>query len=151
MAQDASAPSAGADVAPGYRGYRNDPPVVHDEATFRHLLGIERRRADLTGRGLLLVLVSKRGAAPGRTLRLTPRDGDSIFAALGVSVREVDFVGWFRDGHVASAVLIQRGRPQTGAIVARITDTVKSELRVADGHLRVRVVTLGSRGVGIPE
>ena len=144
MAQDVSAPIVGIDVAPGYAAYRRGATVdVHNEAAFRYFLAVERRRAEHAGRSVLLVLVSLR-SAPGRTQRLTPRAASAIFAALGSSVREVDFVGWFRDGHVAAAALIQRGRPQAAVISARITDTLKRELRDAGMSLRLRAVPLGA-------
>jgi hypothetical protein len=148
MAQDASAPSVGTDIASGYAAYGDTTTiVVHDEAAFRHFLGIERRRADISSREVLLVLVSLRGSAPGQSQRLAMRTANRIFSALGSSVREVDFVGWWRDSHVAAAALIQRGRPQTAAIALRIANTLKNELGDGANSVRLRVVPLGGRTI----
>jgi hypothetical protein len=152
MAQDASASSIGTHLAPVYAAHRSRTAIaVHDEAAFRHLLGIERRRADFSGRVVLLVLVSLRGSAPGRSQRLTAQTANRIFAGLGSSVREVDFVGWLRDRHVAAAALVQRGRPQTAAIAARIANTLKKEFGDTYTGVRLRAVPLGQHALGIAE
>lgn len=144
MAQDASAPIVVSDSAPGYTAYRTGTAgVVHNEPAFRYFLALERRRAERAGRSVLLALVSLR-STPGRSQQLTSRAASAIFRALGSSVREVDFVGWFRDGHVAAAALIQRGRPEPNVIAARIANTLKRELAEAATDLRLRVVPLGA-------
>src|ERR1041384_331880 len=131
MAQDGSAPMITPDVAPGYAVYRGSGVGdVHNEPAFRYFLALERRRAEQAGYSLLLVLGSLR-SAPGRNQRLTPRSAAAIFAALGSSVREVDFVGWFRDSQVAAAAVIQRGRPEPDGVAGRINETLKRELRDA--------------------
>jgi hypothetical protein len=143
MAQDASAPVAVPDTAPGYSAYRTGTAGdVHNEPAFRYFLAVERRRAEQAGRSVLLVLVSLH-SAPGRSQRLAPPEASAIFRALGASVREVDFVGWFRDGHVAAAALIQRGRPDPNAIAPRIVNTLKRELGEDTASLRLRVIPLG--------
>ena len=144
MAQDASAPVAVPDTAPGYSAHRTGTVGdVHNEPAFRYFLAVERRRAEQAGRSVLLVLVSLR-STPGRSRLLTPRAAAAIFRALGSAVREVDFVGWFRDGHVAAAGLIQRGRPESHAVAPRIANTLQRELEEDAADLRLRVVPLGT-------
>jgi len=144
MAQDASAPLVHPDEAPAFTAHLSGRAgVVHNEAAFRHFLTIERRRAEQSGRTVLLVLVALQ-RTPGRNQRLTPQTAAAIFGALGSSVREVDFVGWFRDGQVAAAALIHRGRPQPDAIAERITNMLKTGLRDEDAGLRLRIVPLGA-------
>ena len=142
MAQHAPAPIVGA-LATGYAPYRRAAADVHNEATFRYFLDIERRRAEHAGHSVVLVLVSLR-SAPGCNQRLAPRTAAAVFGALGASVREVDFVGWFRHGQVAAATLVQRGSPQSTAITARLTEALKRELRDLGVTLRLRVVPLGT-------
>jgi hypothetical protein len=144
MAPDASALTSSPDLAPGYAPYRRGATVdVHSEAVFRYFLNIERKRAEQAGRSVVLVLVSIR-STPGRSLRLAPRTASAIVSALGSSVREVDFVGWFRDGHVAAAALAQQRPPQRSAIAARVEETLKRELRDASAMVKLRVVSLGA-------
>ena len=48
-----------------------------------------------------------RSGKPGRRAKLTDATAAALFRGLGASVREVDFVGWYREGQVAAAVLAQ--------------------------------------------
>jgi predicted signal transduction protein with EAL and GGDEF domain len=69
---------------------------------------------------------------------------------LSASVREVDFVGWYREGHVAAAALAQGTKMIDGRAAALIGDRMVVELRkrlsASDSrNLRVRVVRLGGR------
>jgi len=150
MAHDASVPIVGVESTPGYTVFGGGSAgPAHNEPAFRHLLAVERRRAERSGRSVVLVLVSLR-RAPGRNQLLTAPAAGEIFAALGASVREVDFVGWFRHGHVAAAALIQRAATQPALlpdIVTRITRTLQEEVRGDSSALRVRVVLLGGRKV----
>jgi hypothetical protein len=71
---------------------------------------------------------------------------------LGACVREVDFVGWYREGRIAAAVLAQ-GVRSTNDVPHLITKRVLLSLRKrlsADRarNLRVRVVRLGVRSSG---
>ena len=69
-------------------------------------------------------------------------------AGLGASVREVDFVGWYQEGHVPAAVLVQGVKPSDGGAAPSIADRVRAELKkgltaTELKNLRVRVVRLG--------
>ena len=118
---------------------------AYDEETFRHFLMLERQRARQSGRSFLLVLV-----------KLTPRAGQpaeipaaataALFSALGDCVREVDFVGWHREGRVIGAVLTQGTEPSADAlptITSRVKAVVARRLprRITD-RLHVRVMQL---------
>ena len=109
---------------------------------------VERVRAARSGRTLFLLLVS---------LRRCPDEGcdsaepaTNLLQGLGLCVREVDFVGWYRDGRVAGAVLAQGfDEPCADAscrIVERVTRVLSERVpRSVVGRLRVRVVKLGSQ------
>ena len=49
------------------------------------------------------------GESPGAHAKLTDATAAALFGGLGACVREVDFVGWYREGYVAGAVLTQGG------------------------------------------
>ena len=117
---------------------------AHNEAAFRHFLGIELRRADRSGHCLLLVLVAVRDST-GRNTRLAPLAASKVFSALGTSVREVDFVGWFKEGRIAAAALVQRATPTSEIqqqIAGRVMKTLQRENFTSSGVARVRVVPL---------
>jgi hypothetical protein len=136
------------DLVPGQTGYVSGVAGrAYNEAAFRHFLEIERRRAARSGHLLLLVLVGVRDRA-GRSVRLRPVVAANAFSALGSSVREVDFVGWFKDGRIAAAVLVQRATPAADVrqhIVGRIMKTLDRNHVAIDGVARVRVVPLRGR------
>jgi len=122
---------------------------AYNEAAFRHFLAVERSRAQRSQRFLYLVLVAIR-KSPGRRAQLTNATADALFWGLGVSVREVDFVGWYREGQVAAAVLAQGMKVSDERVASVITDRVLFELKkrlstAQSSNLRVRVVRLGGR------
>jgi hypothetical protein len=119
---------------------------AYNQAAFHHFLTIERRRAVRFTRSLLLVLVSVR-ESPGRSATLNPTMSAALFAGLGASVREVDFVGWYREGQVAAAVLMQPVMPAPDfcrRLAARVMHAVGGHVP-GNPLLRVRVVSLGGR------
>src|SRR5262245_54074945 len=79
---------------------------VYTEQAFRHFLNVERVRASRSGRTFFLLLVSLR-RCPERGIRFGSGASASLLQGLGLCVREIDFVGWYRDGRVAGAVLAQ--------------------------------------------
>jgi hypothetical protein len=97
-----------------------------NEEAFRHFLAIERKRSRRSGRRFILLLVGlkKRRRLVGRF------DADvaaKLFACLWLSLRESDVVGWFRDGRVAGALLMQAGE----APGTNITDLVCGKVRLS--------------------
>jgi hypothetical protein len=134
---------------PGYTTFHGGVAgLAYNEAAFSHFLAIERRRAERSRRSILLVLVSAQSQT-GRPATLSQAAATELFARLGASVREVDFVGWYSEGRVAAAVLTQQApaSPETRDRVAhRVTAAVSVPVIAAHGRLRVRVVAL--RGAG---
>lgn len=127
---------------PGYTPFQSGlTGQAQNEAAFRHFLGIELRRSESSGSSVVLVLVRQRfdWVGSNRAVALTP---ERIFSALGASVREVDFVGWFREGRVAAATLVQH-EASSESIRERVAAGVAQRLRaqLGDAHgLRIRVV-----------
>ena len=134
------------DSVPGHTAYWSGVAGrVYNEAGFRHFLDIELRRAARSGHCLLLVLVVVR-VGSGRSLKLNPVMATRVFAALGATVREVDFAGWFKDGYVAAVALVQRATPSPDIrqrIERRVRRTLDRQPLLGMGMtLRVRVVPL---------
>jgi hypothetical protein len=120
---------------------------VYNEEAFRHFLAVERMRAERSERSFLLLLVSLR-RSPDDGVRIPRTVCASLFSGLALCVREVDFIGWYRDGVAAGAVLAQGlDEPDAaapGRIIERVTSVLTEQLpsRIAE-RLRVRVVHLG--------
>jgi hypothetical protein len=143
-----SARSEKAHVAPFGFALDGRAGDVYNEGAFRHFLAIERMRAQRSERSFLLLLVSLR-KCPTTGIRVPPAVSSSLLSGLGLCVREVDFIGWYREGRVAGAVLAQGldlpGLEAPGRIVERVTRILGERLpRHIAERLRVRVVQLGS-------
>lgn len=134
---------------PSYSGFSSGAAgQAYNQTAFRHLLAIERRRAARAGRPLLLVLVTLNNQANHNCL--PDVTAAAIFLGLGETVREVDFVGWFREGLVAGAVLTQGGgaaaEPTRNVVAERVMRALRAHLPPALArHLRVRVVRFDPR------
>ena len=133
---------------PGYSQFQaGSAGQAYNEAAFRHFLAVDRRRAERAIRPLLLALVSVRDEHVGLT-RLTDATAAAIFMTLGDCVREVDFVGWYREGRVPGAVLVQPMNALSdvrGQLSDRIVQALRTHLSfVVMRGLRVRVVSLGA-------
>ena len=124
------------------------PWQAYNEEAFRHLLAIERRRAARSQRSGLLVLVSVRSPT-GASDRMPRERVKAIFAGLAAVVRDVDFVGWFREDRIAAAFLTQGSRLSTEApivIGGRVTEALQRILPPLEPRrLHVRVLQLRRR------
>jgi hypothetical protein len=135
------------DSIPAYSGFRGGPiGQAYNEAAFRYFLAVDRWRAERSQSSIILVLTSVR-QGPGRNVHLTNAAAAAMFAGLAASVREVDFVGWYRKGRVAGAVLAQgAGAPDQlrQLIGTRVLAVLKQRLPSACARqLHLRIVRLG--------
>jgi hypothetical protein len=119
---------------------------VYNEASFRQVLGMERKRARFAHTSFFLLLVRIRDES-GSGMAISRSMAAALFSGLTKCLREVDFVGWHREGRVAAAVLAQGqvvpGDHASSRIVERVTQALRSQLPLAAQHLDVRVVRLG--------
>lgn len=132
---------------PGHSMFLGRPVgYAYNESAFRYFLAADRRRAKRSKRSLLLVLVAIRQSL-GRPATLTDATATAIFRGLGASLRDVDFVGWYREGKVAAAVLATGANApdQVRTLVAeRVIPALKERLSAERSrNLRVRVLRLG--------
>jgi len=119
---------------------------VYDEQAFQHFLGLEQHRAALTGRPFMLLLVR----LPACDSALPEAIAATLLSGLRESVREIDFIGWYREGRVAAAVLPQgMDTPAPSAlpvIAERVRHTLTRRVRAGvASRLRIRVLQLGTR------
>jgi hypothetical protein len=82
------------------------PHQAYSEEAFRYFLGLERKRAERSRRSLLLLLVNLTVDDEGGQT-ISPGISSKLFSGLSLCVRDVDFIGWYRHGRVAGAVLTQ--------------------------------------------
>jgi len=135
------------DIRPAY--IRLDGQAIHayNEPAFRYFLTLERNRARRSVRPLLLALVKLRTDAETEPDAVA-RTFATIFSALNTCVREVDFVGWYREGTVVGAVLASGGGTIANLrqnVSARVVAALMTRLSPIEAkRLRVRVVYVGA-------
>lgn len=123
---------------------------AYNEEAFRHFLSIERARVQRGNRSFLLLLVRLKKDAE-RGCGIGPAVAARLFAGLALCVREVDFVGWYRNEQVAGAVLTQGPEAPTPETPERIARRVRAVLSqsLPSGvarRLHVRVLQLRRGG-----
>lgn len=122
---------------------------IYSEEAFRHMLAIERKRAIRSNRPLLLLVVCFKSAS-GSRVEIPPAVSAALFSGLALCLREIDFVGWHREGRIAGAVLAQ-GRSLLSShagprIIERVTAVLHWRLSTDEAEkLDVRVIRLGRR------
>jgi hypothetical protein len=81
---------------------------AYNEEAFRHFLVIERKRAERSGRPFRLLLVDLK-EQPRISVRIDPVLAPKLFGGLWLCLRETDIIGWYREEHVAGALLTDLG------------------------------------------
>lgn len=115
----------------------------YNEAAFRYFLTLERKRSERAGRSFLLLLVNleERTGSDGR---FEPKVASGLFDALWSSLRDTDFLGWHREGHVVGAMLTHpvyvAGTDIEQAIHNRVGRTIRENLqREVAPRIQIRV------------
>ena len=89
------------------------------EETFRYLLEAEHKRAQRTGHGYYVLLVY-RTDDKGMVVRMDSYVANEVLDALARSLRETDYIGWYRQGHIAGGVLTVVGPDSVGDVHKRV-------------------------------
>ena len=138
-------PHAGGECSSG-AALDGDVRQAYNEAAFHYFLHIERTRAELSSGAVWLLVVEYR---PGINGQIGAKLARKLFDAMASSVRDTDFMGWYRAERVVAAVLPQRaGTDQASGTVAHVVnERIAAALREripsdALGALQVRVLQL---------
>jgi len=104
---------------------------AYNEEAFRYFLAVERKRSERSGRPFVLLLVNLK-QEPGRTARIEPPVARELFLGLWSSLRETDVIGWYREDHVAGALLVELqdgiGRDVSSMIVEKVSAGLRERL-----------------------
>jgi hypothetical protein len=121
---------------------------AYNESAFQHFLAIERERSIRSGERCFLVLAELR-RRDGSTERMARPASESLFRTFSACLRETDFLGWYREGHIAGAVLTETGVAQDDEalrhVVERIRRTFEDSVPVEVSsrlHVRISAVTV---------
>ena len=117
---------------------------VYNEEAFHYFLEIERKRCELSNRRFLLMLIDI-----NKHPRIDTVTADKLFSVLSMCVRETDFIGWYREGRVAGAVLTQHGETgrddRSDGVHQRIGEALRQGLpRELARQLQARVYQIPS-------
>jgi hypothetical protein len=116
--------------------------TAYNESAFHYFLVLERKRAELSRRPFLLLLVD----LPDATHRGlgAPALASRVLSALSETVRETDFVGWYVENQVIGAVLTQRLDTPLVTIRSEVTHRIRERLSV---HLPQHLIKAMRMGV----
>jgi len=108
---------------------------AYNEEAFKYFLHIERRRAELTGRSFLLLLIDLKNGSDAHAE--SNGTAGRVFSALVSCLRDTDFIGWYEEGRVAGGVLTQDAVGTTTNSVDSVMERVCAALaaRVPDGTI----------------
>jgi hypothetical protein len=122
------------------------PGQAYNEEAFSYFLALERKRSERSGRPFLLLLIEvvELMELRGSSVRVDSNIARKLFDALRPSLRETDFIGWYREGRVIGAVLTQPvrvpGADISRAIHQRIGESLQECLSPdVSSRLQVRV------------
>jgi hypothetical protein len=132
--------------------FRSPLGEAYDEPTFRHLLAIERKRAERSNRPFLLLLVDlkKNPDFMDGNDRFSIAAAGLLFTGLWQCLRETDFTGWYSESRVIGAALTQftdkADAAGARAIALRIRQELAGRLPSAlNSRLQVRIYQLPSK------
>jgi len=130
---------------------------AYNEEAFGYFLEIERKRSERSNRPFLLLLVDlkKEPGEPEKNLGVDPKVVSKLFSGLWACLRETDFVGWYRDGRVAGAVLTQPADMSRADVSGEVGPRIRQLLckglpSGAARRLQVRVYQLPPGQPGLP-
>jgi hypothetical protein len=115
----------------------------YNQEAFRYLLKSESKRSDRSGYFCQILLVYWTDAQ-GRDVRMNSHAAKTVMAALSRSLRETDYIGWYRDGHIAGAVLTVLAQEAMAQVPTqlqpRLMEILRAELGVEETRrLQIRV------------
>ena len=116
---------------------------AYDQESFRYLLESESKRSERSGRFYQILLVHWTDAQGG-IVQMDSHAAKKVMAASSRSLRETDYIGWYRDGRIVGAVLtvlVQETMAQvTSHLQKRLAEVLQSELSIVDSRrLQIRV------------
>ena len=113
----------------------------HNEEVFRYLLANEGKRSKQSGRSFHVILVYLAGPGGG-AVRMDGKVTSKLLPALSGVLRETDYIGWYRDGHIAGVVLTASGDHSAEELSCRIEERFIEGLRsgfLQDEFFRLKV------------
>lgn len=119
----------------------------YDEPTFRYFLELEQARAGRVNAPVPLLFATFE-PEPGRPSKLPAASAAKLFNGLREALRDTDVMGWYRQDHVAGAVISASADDLVAGVAAVVERRVREGIRrnlpskIAD-RVRVRIIETG--------
>ncbi len=105
---------------------KNRECMILDEASFRSMIALERKRTERSRKPVLLMLLDAGNFLPfdrsGRVL-------STLLSALSLSTRDTDVTGWYKNNSVVGVMFTEITMDDHGAILGTMMDRVSQTLR----------------------
>jgi hypothetical protein len=116
---------------------------AYNQEVFRYFLESESKRSERSGHFCQILLVYWTDAQ-GRIAQMDSHVAKTVIAASFRSLRETDYIGWYRDGRVVGAVLtvlVQESMAQVSThLQPRLAENIRGKLGVEEiSRLQIRV------------
>ena len=116
---------------------------AYNQEAFRYLLESESKRSERSGYFCRIILVYWTDAQ-GRDMQMNSYAAKTVMAALSRSLRDTDYIGWYREGRIAGAVLtvlVQESMEQVSThLQRRLVEIIRTKLGVKETSLlQIRV------------
>jgi hypothetical protein len=116
---------------------------AYNQEVFRYLLQSESKRSERSGYFCRILLVHRTNAQ-GAIVQMDSHVAKTVMAALSRSLRDTDYIGWYREGRIAGAVLtvlVQESMAQVAShLQKRLVEILRAELGVKETSLlQIRV------------
>ena len=100
---------------------------AHGEETFRHLLAIEEERSRRSSNPFFLLLIGMKEQT-GQDAGIDAMLAAALFASLSRGLRESDFIGWYCQGRIVGAVLVQVEKAPSAKAAQMAVQRVRAEM-----------------------
>jgi hypothetical protein len=116
---------------------------MYNEQAFRCLLFSESKRSERSGHSFNLLLIYSTDKQ-GLIVQMDRDVADTVVKALFCSLRETDYIGWYREGHIVGGVLTVLEHDSAVEVSIRIRQRVMDTLPVeasteTNSRLQIRV------------
>jgi len=116
---------------------------AYSQESFRYLLESESKRSERSGHFCQILLVYWTDAQ-GRIGQMDSHVTETVMAVLIRSLRETDYIGWYRDGRIVGAVLTVLVKESMAQVAShlhkRLAEILQSELSIEESRcLQIRV------------
>ena len=116
---------------------------TYNQETFRYILESESNRSERSGQFCQILLLYWTDAQ-GRIVQMDSHVAKTVIAASSRSLRETDYIGWYRDGRIVGAILTVLERESMAQVSThlqpRLVENIRAKLGVEEiSRLQIRV------------